>query len=210
MTPPTLNLASSNPGKLRELSAAAQANGIELALLPAYDQLAPFPENESSFALNALEKALYYSRGHDGLVCADDSGLCVEALGGRPGVHSARYAGPEASDEANNRKLLAELEGVPEEKRAARFVCVLALARGGRLLALFSDYVAGRILPAPRGAGGFGYDPVFFYPPLGKATAELAPEEKNRISHRGKAFAKLLAYLKGRPFAPAASAPDVL
>ena len=204
-----LYLATSNPGKLRELGALARAEGFELAPLPDYDRLPRFPENEPSFALNALEKALHYSRvaasnisprqepgGSEVFVIADDSGLIVDALGGRPGPHSARYAGPQATDADNNRKLLEELRGVPEAKRAARYLCMLALAERDRLLALFSDSCAGRILEAPRGAAGFGYDPLFFFPPLGKTMAELEVGEKNRHSHRGKAFRKLLAYLK--------------
>lgn len=191
-------LASSNPGKLRELAALAQTENTELALLPDYDRLPRAPEEDSSFALNALEKALHYSRLTDGLVVADDSGLVVDALSGRPGVHSARYAGRRASDEDNNRKLLEELRGLPEEKRAAHYVCVLALARCNRTLAVISDSCAGRILEAPRGRGGFGYDPLFYFPPLGKTMAELHLEEKNRHSHRGKAFRHLLGYLKER------------
>jgi len=191
-----LYLASSNAGKLRELTALAHSQGFELAPVPDYDRLPPHPEDEPSFALNALEKALYYSRGSDLLVVADDSGLVVDALGGRPGVRSARYAGAGATDADNNRKLLEELSGVPPEKRAARFVCALALARSDQVLALFSDYVEGRLLDAPRGAGGFGYDPLFYLPERGCTSAELSPEEKNRLSHRGKAFRKLLAFLK--------------
>ena len=274
-----LYLASSSSGKLRELSALAGAEGVELETVPGYEGLTPFPEDEPSFALNALEKAVYYSRhgsvedapgrgpngrsrwaehedsprleprgsgveaeceegragngpsgrgrwaepggevrgpndgsrraergsaqeglgvsgGEKLLVVADDSGLVVEALEGQPGVRSARYAGPGATDADNNRKLLEELRGVTPEKRGARFVCVLALARGGRVLGIFSDYVEGRILEAPRGTGGFGYDPLFFLPERGCTTAELSAEEKNRVSHRGKAFRKLLAFLK--------------
>jgi len=194
----TLYLATSNPGKLRELGALAAAEGFELAALPGYDRLPRATEEDASFALNALEKALHYSRLCDGLVVADDSGLMVEALDGRPGPHSARYAGPQAADADNNRKLLEELGRVPEEKRAARYVCVLALARRDRVLALFSEACAGRVLEAPRGRGGFGYDPLFFFPPLAKTMAELDVGEKNRHSHRGKAFKALLAYLGGR------------
>jgi len=191
-----LYLATSNLGKLRELAALAEAAGFGLEALPGYERLPRFPENEPSFALNALEKALQYSRQADGLVVADDSGLMVDALGGRPGPHSARYAGPTASDEDNNRKLLEELRGLPEEKRGARYVCVLALAQANGLLAMFSDSCAGRILETPRGAGGFGYDPLFFFPPLAKAMAELDVAEKNQHSHRGKAFRALLQYLR--------------
>ena len=192
-----LYLATSNPGKLRELGALAQTEGFELASLPDYDRLPRAPEEDASFALNALEKALQYSRLCAGLVVADDSGLAVDALNGRPGPHSARYAGPQATDADNNRKLLAELGGLAEAKRAARYVCVLALARSNRLLALFSESCAGRILEAARGAGGFGYDPLFFFPPLAKTMAELEVAEKNRHSHRGKAFKALLEYLCG-------------
>jgi XTP/dITP diphosphohydrolase len=194
--PATLYLASANAGKLRELGALAETEGFHLAPLPGYDRLPRFPENEPSFALNALEKALYYARSGGQLVVADDSGIMLEALGGAPGVRSARYAGPQATDDDNNRKLLEELAGVPAEKRTARYVCVLALARGGRALAIFSDTCEGRLLDAPRGRGGFGYDPLFFFPPLGKTMAELDVAEKNRHSHRGKAFQKLLAYLR--------------
>ncbi len=189
-------LASSNQGKLRELAGLAQAEGSALEAVPGYDRLPKFLESEPSFALNALEKALHYSRHADGLVVADDSGIVVDALGGRPGVHSARYAGPSASDEDNNRKLLKELRGLADEKRMARYICVLALAQRDRALALFSAACEGRLLEAPRGTGGFGYDPLFFFWPLGKTMAELDVAEKNVHSHRGKAFRKLLAYLK--------------
>ena len=191
----TLYLATSNPGKLRELGALAAADGFELAALPGYDRLPRAPEEDASFALNALEKALHYSRLCGGLVVADDSGLEVEALDGRPGPHSARYAGPRATDADNNRKLLAELGGLAEAQRAARYVCVLALAERNRVLALFSEACAGRILAAPRGQGGFGYDPLFFFPPLAKTMAELEVGEKNRHSHRGKTFKTLVEYL---------------
>lgn len=193
-----LYLATSNPGKLRELGALAATEGVQLEALPGYDRLPRAPEEDASFALNALEKALHYSRHTDGLVVADDSGLAVEALNGRPGPHSARYAGPAATDADNNRKLLEELRGVPEAQRGARYLCVLALAEKERLLALFSDSCAGRILEVPRGRGGFGYDPLFFIPPLGKTMAELEVAEKNQYSHRGKAFKTLLKYLGER------------
>ncbi len=194
-----LYLASSNKGKRRELAALAEAEGVELFPLPDYERLPRFPESEASFALNALEKALHYSRLGDALILADDSGIVVDALGGAPGVHSARYAGPQARNEDNNRKLLEELKGLPEEKRAARYVCVIALARQDRILGVFSDSCEGRILEAPRGQGGFGYDPLFYFPPLQQTMAELDVEEKNRHSHRGKAFRKLLDYLKQHP-----------
>ncbi len=192
----TLYLASSNAGKLRELQALAEGSGINAELLPKFRELPPAREDHASFALNALEKTLYYSRFTDQLVVADDSGLAVDALDGAPGVRSARYAGPSASDEDNNRKLLAELRGVPKEKRTARYICVLALARQNRLLALFSDSCEGLILTEHRGRGGFGYDPLFYFPPLEKTLAEVSEAEKNLHSHRGKAFRKLLSSLK--------------
>ena len=123
---------------------------------------------------------------------SDDSGLCVDALGGAPGVFSARFAGPQASDEANNRKLLADLHSCPGPQRTAHYICVIALAQRGRVLAVTEGRVDGLILEAPRGSGGFGYDPLFFHPPLGKTFAELDPEEKFAVSHRGEAFRKLL------------------
>ncbi len=199
-----LYLASSNKGKARELATLAEAEGIELALLPGYEKLPRFPEKDTSFAMNAVEKALHYSRHTDELVAADDSGIVVDALDGRPGVRSARYAGPDATDEQNNWKLLDELRGLPDDQRAARYVCVLALARRDRVLGVFSDSCEGRILNQPRGHGGFGYDPLFFFPPLGRSMAELSVEEKNQHSHRGKAFQKLLTHLKERPAPPGA------
>ena len=194
--PTRLYLASSNPGKLRELQALAENSEISAELLPKFRELPAAKEVHASFALNALEKTLYYSRFTDQLVVADDSGLVVDALDGAPGVRSARYAGPSATDEDNNRKLLSELSRVPEGKRTARYICVLALARQNCLLALFSDSCEGLILTEHRGRGGFGYDPLFYFPPLEKTLAEASEAEKNLHSHRGKAFRKLLAYLK--------------
>jgi XTP/dITP diphosphohydrolase len=196
-------LASSNPGKLREYKAMwaaaaapapASGEGLEFALLPDFASLPPFDESAPSFAENAAGKALHYSRYTGDLVMADDSGLVVPALEGAPGVNSARYAGANASDADRVRKLLATLREKNVTDRSARFVCVLALARQGNVLAVFSDFVEGVLLDAPRGSGGFGYDPIFLYPPLGKTFAEISREEKNLLSHRGKAFRKLLAF----------------
>ncbi len=197
-------LASSNPGKLREYQAMATAlpparGGVEFALLPEFPSLPAFVEDAPTFAENAACKALHYSRWVNEPVLADDSGLVVPALGGAPGVQSARYAGPAASDAQRVAKLLDEMRGKSAEERAARFVCVLALARQGRVLAVFSDCVEGVLLEEPRGTGGFGYDPVFLYPPLGKTFAEIAREEKNRLSHRGRAFGKLLGWVESAP-----------
>lgn len=178
--------------------------------LERFGDLHPPPECGDSFAENARSKALHYARATNLWCLADDSGLQVDCLNGEPGVRSARYACPdearcparEVLDQANNAKLLGALEGVPDERRTARFVCHLALASQERILIETFDTVEGRIARAPRGSNGFGYDPIFFVPELGCTTAELSPEEKNRISHRGKAvrhFASLLRSLVPRP-----------
>lgn len=174
---------------------AAPSPSSELELLPNFDRLPEFEENAPTFAENAAGKALHYSRFQDGLIIADDSGLVVPALGGAPGVHSARYAGAEASNSQRIEKLLEELRGKAGEERSAYFVCAIALAREGRAIAIVTDRVDGQILEAPRGSGGFGYDPVFQFPVFRKTFAELTAEEKNQHSHRGKAFRKLLAAL---------------
>jgi XTP/dITP diphosphohydrolase len=192
-----LFLGSSNPGKLAEYRplAAATSLPIELALLPDFDALPAFEENAPTFAENAAGKALYYSRQGNGLVFADDSGLVVPSLGGAPGVHSARYAGPRATNSQKIEKLLRELQSRTGAERAAHFICAIALAERGRAMAIVTDRVDGEILEAPRGSGGFGYDPVFYFPALHKTFAEISAEEKNLRSHRGKAFRRLLAAL---------------
>lgn len=196
-------LASSNAGKLRELAGMAAGSGVQLAALPGFSDISPASEDFDSFALNAIEKAEHYSKHTrhiegEGLVLADDSGLIVDALGGAPGVRSARYAGPRATDRDNNARLMAELDGIPsvlEDERTARYICVLAVAQRGELLAVFSDTCEGLITTEPRGDGGFGYDPYFFFPPLKRTLAEVSEEQKNKVSHRGKAFQKLIKYL---------------
>ena len=194
-----LFLASSNPGKLAEYRELARASApsvvIDLALLPDFDGLPAFEENAPTFAENATGKALHYSRHGDGLVFADDSGLVVPALGGAPGVQSARYAGPQATNSQRIEKLLSEMRDKTGSERAACFVCAIALAERGRAMAIVTDRVDGEILEAPRGSGGFGYDPVFYFPAIEKTFAELPAEEKNQRSHRGKAFRRLLAAL---------------
>ena len=194
-----LYLASSNSGKLQELSAMAAEihSAVALALLPGFSQLAPFPEDAPTFAENAVGKALHASTISDQAVCADDSGLVVPALGGEPGVRSARYAGSAATDAQNIAKLLAALAGKRNGARAAHFVCVLAVAREENVLAVISNRVDGFILETPRGSGGFGYDPVFYFPALKKSFAELSSALKNLHSHRGKAFRRLLEVLPG-------------
>ncbi len=194
-------MASSNEGKLREYRALAASAGasIELALLPQFDALPEFSEAANTFAENAAGKALHYSHFSEGLVMADDSGLVVPALGGAPGVHSARYAGPGASDADRMRKLIEEMRGKKGEDRRARFVCVIALAGRREARGVFSASAEGELLEAPRGEGGFGYDPIFFSPALGKTFSEISREEKNQHSHRGKAFRKALDFLAAAP-----------
>ena len=192
-------MASSNPGKLREYRALAQPAGasVDLAFIPNFDSLPVFEEIWPTFAENAAGKALHYSRFAPGIVVADDSGLVVPALGGAPGVHSARYSGPDASDAERIRKLLSEMRGKNGEERQARFVCVVAAAESGGMRGLFSAAAEGILLEEPRGEHGFGYDPVFYFPALGKTYAEVSREEKNVHSHRGKAFHKALEFLLG-------------
>jgi XTP/dITP diphosphohydrolase len=201
--PVRLFLASSNPGKLAEYCALARAarsafSGeaeFALELLPSFESFPPFEENAPTFAENAAGKALHYSRLCEGLIFADDSGLVVPALGGAPGVLSARYAGPGASSAGRNAKLLRELRGKSGRERGAYFVCAIALAERGRAKAIVTARVDGEILEAPRGTQGFGYDPIFYVFELGKGFAEISAEQKNEYSHRGRAFRKLLAFL---------------
>jgi XTP/dITP diphosphohydrolase len=201
--PVRLYLASSNPGKLGEFRALADTAVSRLTvapeLVPAFDSLPVFDEDAPTFAENAAGKALHYSRYHDELVFADDSGLVVPSLGGAPGVHSARYAGPTATSADRIAKLLAELRGATGEDRRAYFVCAIALAEHGRAKAIVTRRVDGEILKVPRGAGGFGYDPIFYFPSLHKSFGELSEEEKNEHSHRGKAFRRLLALVENSP-----------
>jgi XTP/dITP diphosphohydrolase len=188
-------LASSNTGKVREYRELAVGTNLEIAVLPNFSQIIPFDESAPTFAENAAGKALHYSRDAEDTVLADDSGLIVPALGGRPGVRSARYAGPKASDAENVRKLLREMEGKEGEERRARFVCVIAVARQGRMLVVASDFAEGVIAKEPRGTNGFGYDPLFLFPNTGCTLAEISAHEKNRYSHRGKAFRKAVEHL---------------
>ncbi|MCJ7524143.1 MAG: RdgB/HAM1 family non-canonical purine NTP pyrophosphatase [Candidatus Aminicenantes bacterium] len=184
----TLLLATCNQGKKREIENYLQQGLADIRLLSLADVNvnADVSETGATFAENARLKADYYSlrTGLDTL--GDDSGLEVMALGGRPGVLSARYAGEGANDDARIQKLLAEMQGIIE--RRARFVSAVCISRNGSALATFSGQVEGEILFAKRGEGGFGYDPLFFYQPLGKTFAELTLEEKNRVSHRARAL----------------------
>ncbi len=188
-------LASSNPGKLREYCELASGSALELDLLPNFTQLPLFEEAASTFAENAAGKALYYSRITTEMVLADDSGLVVPALGGAPGVLSARYAGPNATSEACVAKLLREMDGKEGKDRAARFVCVNAVAKLGQMLAVTSDFADGTLAKQPTGANGFGYDPIFCFGGGQRTWAEISAAEKNQQSHRGKAFRKIVKLL---------------
>jgi XTP/dITP diphosphohydrolase len=186
-------LATRNRGKIAELSKLLEGFHLEVAGLDAFPQVGEVPETGDTFAANALEKARTVA-GLTGLVAvADDSGLEVDALGGAPGVYSARYAGEKAGDAANNAKLLAALAGVPAGRRAARFRCVMAAAAPGGETLLAEGAWEGEIALELTGEGGFGYDPLFFDPRLGRTAAQLTREEKNAVSHRGKALRSLLA-----------------
>jgi XTP/dITP diphosphohydrolase len=197
-----LFLASSNAGKLREYLEMARGSGLAIELLPRFGEFPAFEESAPTFAENSAGKALHYSRFADDLVLTDDSGLVVPSLGGAPGVHSARYAGPGATDADRVQKLLREMRGMAGAERCARFVCVTALARAGRAIAVVSDLANGVITSEPRGKSGFGYDPIFLFEELGRTYAELTPDEKNAYSHRGKSFSKLLYMISPGNVAP--------
>ncbi len=191
-----LYACSSNAGKLREFALASRKFARTAYLvepLPDLKQIGAPEENGSSFEENACLKAIYYSRFTRELVFTDDSGIEVKALSGEPGVHSARFAGPDATDTANNRLLVARLAGSAD--RTARFVCVIALARSGEIIQKFQGTVEGEILREPAGENGFGYDPIFFYPPFGKSFGEIDLLEKFGVSHRGQALQRLFEYL---------------
>ncbi|HTR47833.1 MAG TPA: RdgB/HAM1 family non-canonical purine NTP pyrophosphatase [Verrucomicrobiae bacterium] len=189
-------LASSNPGKLGEYQELATGTGLEISLMAQFSELPRFEESAPTFAENAAGKALHYSRFTKEPVLADDSGLVVPGLGGAPGVQSARYAGPSATDSDRVEKLLHEMEGEEGEQRRAHFVCVIAVAHEGRALVIASDRADGVIAKAPSGLNGFGYDPIFYVPEKGCTYAELPSQEKNRVSHRGRAFRKIAELLR--------------
>lgn len=198
--PARILLASSNPGKLHEYRQLSGDSPVELDLIPGFPELPAFDESAPTFAENSAGKALHYSRFTQEIVFADDSGLIVPALGGAPGANSARYGGPSASDRDRVSKLLRAMEAKEGDERSARFVCVISIARQGRVLAVVSDLAEGVLTMEPHGANGFGYDPIFFFPDLGRTFAEISQEEKNFHSHRGKAFRKLLSLLTAHNF----------
>ncbi len=203
MTPrPLLYIATSNQGKLRDFASAAVIFGMHIEPLPGLANIKPPHEDAPTFEGNAREKAIYYSLfKRDAIVLADDSGLAVDALGGAPGVRSARYAADAGighaegieMDTLNNQHLLMELASVPKNKRVAHYICALAAACNGSVLAVAEGTVAGLILESPRGEGGFGYDPLFYLPEQGLTMAEIDIATRQRLSHRGRALSQLLA-----------------
>lgn len=192
----TIVLASRNQGKIKEIQAMLASLGIRITSLNDYPEIPEIVEDGMSFLENALKKGRTVAEATGEIVLADDSGLEVEALGGAPGIYSARYAGNDADDLQNNRKLLDDLKGVPVENRGAAFRCVLVLYPPDGRHEAFEGCWEGQITEAPAGEGGFGYDPLFFLPREGMTVAQLSPEVKNRISHRANAFAKLKERLK--------------
>lgn len=202
-----LYAATSNQGKLRDFRTAAREFAVNIEPLPGLKEIPAPEENGTTFEANAMLKAIYYSQFASGeIVVADDSGLEVDALGGAPGVRSARFAAdlgltdsPDANDNSdvwNNVVLMQRMTGVAPAQRTARYRCVLVAVRDGRPLLTTEGTVEGQILEAPRGTGGFGYDPLFYMPELGQTMAEITLETKLGISHRGRAFAAMLDLLR--------------
>ena len=195
--PLLIHLATSNRGKLDEFLLAATQHDlrsrIQIATLPNIEQIPACEETGMTIEENAILKGEYYSANAPGLLIAEDSGLEVFALGGAPGVYSARFGGPGTNHDLNNQLLLEKLRGIVD--RFARFVCVIALAEKGRILHTFRGTVEGSILEHRRGTNGFGYDPVFYYPPLDRSFGELSPETKFQVSHRGRAVTALMTLL---------------
>ena len=194
--PAALLLASQNPGKLNEMRQLV--NGLPFRVVGPKDVgiLEAPEETGTTFLENAILKARYYAGRSGLLTVADDSGLSVDALDGGPGLYSSRFGGEGASDADRNRLLLERLEGVPEDRRGARFTSAVAAARGDQVLFQAQETVEGRIADTTRGPNGFGYDPLFFYPPFGRTFGESRPEDKDRVSHRGKAFKRLREFLQ--------------
>jgi non-canonical purine NTP pyrophosphatase (RdgB/HAM1 family) len=190
-----LVIATTNRGKAAEFRRLIANPEFEIEDLTAYADIPAVEETGSTFIANACLKAAYYARGLDAWAMADDSGLAVDALGGKPGIHSGRWSemhGEEKSDAANNALLLRQLENISDERRTARFVCALAVADPrGRIILTATDWMSGRILRQPAGSGGFGYDPLFFVESHGRTTAEMSPAEKDAISHRGRAMGRM-------------------
>ena len=190
-----LLLATRNKGKIREQVEVMSESGIEVVGLDAWPDLESPEEPGPSFIDNAVVKALYYHRATGLPAVGEDSGLEVDALDKAPGIYSARWMGEDTSYAVKNQRLLEKLKDLPSEKRTARYVCAVALAERDEIIFRVVETIEGLIAEHPKGQGGFGYDPVFYYPPFDKTLAEAKSEEKNRVSHRGKAMARLSEFL---------------
>ncbi len=190
-----LVVATRNSGKLREIRRLLESKGVSILGMDSFPDAPDVDEDGDTFAANAVKKALAVARFTGKPCLADDSGLEVAALQGRPGVHSARFAGVDADDHDNNCRLLHDMDSVPDDQRQAAFCCVMALCLPGAPPRLFEGRVEGRILRQERGDGGFGYDPLFWLPEFACTMAELPLDTKNRISHRGQAMRLVVAYL---------------
>jgi XTP/dITP diphosphohydrolase len=193
--PPEVVIATRNPGKFREIKAILSSLPLKFFSLEDFPDMPEVVEDGATFSENAGKKARTIADFTGRPAIADDSGLAVDALQGRPGVFSSRYAGEKATDRKRCQKLLEEMASIPQGKRQARFMCTMAVALPGGRMEVVEGECRGWITSAPRGKRGFGYDPIFFVPQFGKTMAELEPEEKNRISHRGRALEKLKAIL---------------
>ena len=193
-----LLLATTSRGKIREQRASLVGVDVELVTLESWPELDPPEEPGPSFLDNAVAKALYYHRATGLLAVGEDSGLVIDALGGEPGIRSARWLGEDTPYDIKNARVLEELANVDEDDRSARYVSAVALADDDAIVFTAEGICEGQIATEPRGDGGFGYDPIFLYPPLAATMAELSAERKNRVSHRGQAMAKLRAFLAAR------------
>jgi XTP/dITP diphosphohydrolase len=195
-----LLVATTNPGKLREIRRILEALPIDVRSLADLPRVAEPEETGATFEENARQKALHYSAATHLPVVAEDSGLEIDALDGAPGIHSARFAAVEAPEYPDKFRLIYRLlrQRVGAVESAARFVCAVALADGGRVVFQARGAVEGRIVEPPRGAGGFGYDPIFYYPPFGATLAEVDADQKASVSHRGAAFRQVREYLLAR------------
>lgn len=190
-----LLLATTSRGKLREQRVSLESVGVKVETLESWPDIVPPEEHGPTFLDNAAAKAIYYSRATGVTAVGEDSGLVIDALDGQPGIHSARWLGRDTTYEVKNAQVLERLAGLALQERTARYVSAVALAEGERIVFTTEATCEGRIATEPSGSGGFGYDPIFFYPPLGKTLAELSPVEKDAISHRGKAMAALREFL---------------
>jgi len=191
-----LLVASNNKKKLEELEQILRGLKVELISLKSFPEVKEVEEDGKTFKENAEKKALGFAKQSGCLTISDDSGLCVDYLEGAPGVHSARFSGPQRDDVKNCEKLLEALKGVPKEKRSASFQCAIALASPSSIVHVVEGRVDGQITEAMQGESGFGYDPLFYYGEFGKTFAQVPPEKKHRVSHRGKALSRMKEYLE--------------